>query len=194
MKSWLENNDIEMYSTHNDGKSVVAERFIRTLKNKIYKYMTSMPKNAYINKLDDIVNKYNNTYHRAIKIKPVDVKPSTYIDSSKEINYQDPKFKIGDIARISKYKNIFVKRYVPHWSEEVFVIKKVNNTVPWTYAISDLKGEEFIRTFYEKELQRANQKEFRVEKVIKRKGDKLYFKRKGYDSSFNSWIDEKDIV
>ena len=83
-------------------------------------------------------------------MKPVDVKTSTYIDSSKETNYQDPKFKIGDIVRISKYKNIFEKGYVPNWSEEVFVIKKVKNTFPWTYVISDLKGEEIVGTFYEK--------------------------------------------
>ena len=129
MKSWLEKNDTKMYSTHNEGKSVIAERFIRTLKNKIYKYMTSISKNAYIDKLDDIVNKYNNTYHKKIKMKPADVKPSTYIDSSIETNDKDPKFKIGDTVRISKYKNIFAKGYVPNWSEEVFVIKKVKNTV-----------------------------------------------------------------
>ena len=127
-------------------------------------------------------------------MKLVDVKPGTYIDSSKEISNEDPKFKIGDIVRISKYKNIFAKGYVPNWSEEVFVIKQVKNTVPWTYVISDLKGEEIIRTFYEKELQKTNQKEFRVEKVIKRKGNKLYVKWKGYDSSFNCWIDKNDIV
>ena len=128
--TFIEKNDIEMYSMHNEGKSVVDERFIRTLKTKIYKYMTSISKNVYIDNLDDIVNKYNNTYYSTIKIKPVDVKPSTYIESSKEINYQDPKFKIGDIVRISKYKNIFAKGYVPNWSEEVFVIKKVKHTVP----------------------------------------------------------------
>ena len=88
MKSCLEKNDTEMYSMHNEGKSVVAERFLKTLKNKIYKYMTSIPKNVYIDKLDNIVNKYNNTYHSTIKMKPVDVKPSTYIESSKEINDQ----------------------------------------------------------------------------------------------------------
>ena len=98
-----------MYSTHNEGKSVVAERFIRTLKNKFYKYMTSVSKNVYIDKLDEIVNKYNNTYHITIKLKPVDVKSSTYIDSSKENNNKDPKFKIGDIVRISKYRNSFPK-------------------------------------------------------------------------------------
>ena len=96
-----------MCSSHNEGNSVVAERFIRTLKIKIYQYMTSVSKNVYIDKLDDIVNKYNNTYHSTIKMKPVDVKSNTYIDSSKEINNKDPKFKIGDIVRISKH---FCKR------------------------------------------------------------------------------------
>ena len=106
-------------------------------------------------------------------MKPVDVKPSTYIDSSKEINNKDPKFKIGDIVRISKYKNIFAKRYVPNWSEDVFVIKKVKNTVPWTYVINDFKGKEIVETFKERELQKTNKKEFRVEKIIRRKGNKL---------------------
>ena len=91
---------IEIYSTHNEEKSVVLERFTRTLKNKIYKYMTSISKNVYIDKLDDIVNKYNNTYHSTIKMKPVDIKSNTYINTSKEISDKDPKFKIGDIFRI----------------------------------------------------------------------------------------------
>ena len=116
MKSWLEKNGIEMYSMHNEGKSVIAERFIRTLKNKIYKYMfhASVSKNVYIDKLDDIVNEYNNTYQNIIKMKPIDVKSNTYIESSKEINNKDPKFKIGDTVRISKYKNIS-KGYTPNW-------------------------------------------------------------------------------
>ena len=177
-----------MYSIHNEGKSVVAERFIRTLKNKIYKYMTSISKNVCINKLDYIVNEYNNTYHTTIKMKPIDVKDNTYINTDKEINNKDPKFKVGNHVRISKYKNIFAKSYTPNWSEEEFVIKKVKNTVPWTYVINDLNGEEIIGTFYEKELQKNNQEEFRIEKVIKRKGDKIYAKWKGYDNAFNSWI------
>ena len=193
-KRWLRDNDIVMYSTHNEGKSVVAERFIRTLKSKIYKYMTSISKNVYIHKLDDIVDEYNNTYHTTIKMKPIDVKDNTYINNSKEINNKDPKFKVGDYVRISKYKNIFAKGYMPNWSEEVFVIKKIKNTVPWTYVINDLNSEEIIGTFYEKELQKTNQEEFRIEKVIRRKGDKLYVKWKGYNNSFNSWIDKKDII
>ena len=181
-----------MYSTHNEGKSVVAERFIRTLKNKVYKYMTSISKNVYIDKLDNMVDKYNNTYHTTIKMKPIDVKDNTYLNVDKEINNKDPKFKVGDRLRISKYKNIFAKGYMPNWSEEVFIIKKVKNTIPWTYVINDLNGEEIIGTFYEKELQKTNQEEFRIEKVIRRKGDKLYVKWKGYDNSFNSWTDKKD--
>ena len=133
-------------------------------------------KNVYIDKLDDIVNKYDNTYHSTVKMKPVDVTSNTYINSSKEINYKDPKFKIGDIVKISKYKIIVAKGYVPNWSEEVFVIKRIKNTVPWTYVICDVKAEEIVGTFYEKELQKSNQKEFRVEKGIKRKDNKLYVK------------------
>ena len=132
-------------------------------------------------------------------MKPVLVKDNTYIDSielysSKEVNDEDPKFKVADHVTISKYKNIFSKQYTPNWSEEVFVIKKVKNAVPWIYVINDLNGDEIIGTFYKKELQKTNQQEFRIEKVIKRKGDKLYVKWKGYDNSFNSWIDKKDLV
>ena len=148
-----------MHSIHNEGKSVVPERFIRTLKTKIYKCMTSVSKNVYIDKLDDIVGEYNNTYYRTIKMKPVDVKDNTYIDSTelhskKEVNDKDPKFKVGDHVRISKYKNIFAKGYTPNWSEEVFVFSKIT----WAYVVNDLNGEEIIGTFYEKELRKTNQK------------------------------------
>ena len=156
--------------------------------------MTSVSKNIYIDKLDDIVGEYNNTYHRTMKMKPIDVKDNTYIGFKKEVNDKDPKFKVGDYVRISKYKNIFAKGYTPNWSEEVFVVSKVRNIVPCTYAINDLNGEEIIGRFYEKELQKTNQTEFRIEKVIKKRGDKLYVKSKGYDNSFNSWIDKKDLV
>ena len=127
-------------------------------------------------------------------MKPVDVKDNTYIDFGKEVNDKDPKFKIGDHVRISKYKNIFAKGYTPNWSEEVFIINKIKNTVPWADAISDLNGEEITGSFYEKELQKTNQKEFRIEKVLKRKGYRLYVKWKGYNNSFNSWINKKDLI
>ena len=134
--------------------------------------MTAVSKNVYIDKLDDIVNEYNNTYHRTIKMKPIEVKDNTYIDSIKEVNDKDSKFKVGDHVRISKYKNIFAKGYPPNQSEEVFVIKRVKNTVPQTYVINDLNGEEIIGKFYEKEVQKTSQQKFR---------------------KFNSWIDKKDV-
>ena len=139
-----------MYLIYNEEKSVVAERFIRTLENKLYKHMTLVSKNVYINKLDDIVDEYNNTYHRTIKMKPVDVKDNTYINFKKEVNDKDPKFKVGHHVRISQYKNIFAKVYAPNWSEEVFVISKIKIKVPWTYAINDLNDEEITGIFYEK--------------------------------------------
>ena len=132
-KKGLKDNDVEMYSIHNEGESVVAERIIRKLKTKIYKYMTSVSKNVY-------------------------------------------------------------KGHTPNLSEEIFVISKIKNRVPWTYVINDLNGEEVIGTFYEKELKKTNQKEFRIEKVIKRKGNKLCVRWKGYNDSFNNWIDKKDLV
>ena len=134
-----------------------------------------------INKLDDIVNEYNNTYHRTIKMKPVDVKDNTYIYSMELYSTnlhsnKDPKFKVGDHVRISKYKYIFAKGYTTNWSEEGFAIKRIKNTVPWTYVINDLNGDEIIGTFYEKELQETNQQEFKIEKIVKKKVDKLYVK------------------
>ena len=119
-----------MCSTHNKGKSVVAESFIRTLKNKMYEYMTPISKSMNIDKLNDIAIKYNNIYHSTIKINPVDVRSSTYIDFDEKNNKEDPKFKVGDHVRISKYKSISTKGYVLNWSVEVFVMRKVKNTVP----------------------------------------------------------------
>ena len=129
-KKWLSDNDIIMYSTFNEGKSVVAERFIRTLKNKLYKHMAAINKNVYYDVLDDIVNKYNNTKHSTIKMKPNDVKNDNnrvYID---EHNKKSTKLNVGDRVRISKFKNIFAKGYTPNWSKEIFIVNKVNDTVP----------------------------------------------------------------
>ena len=141
-----------MYSAYNEGKSVVAERFIRTLKNKIFKHMTAISKNIYFDVLDDIVDNYNNTVHRTIKIKPTDVKDDSYAECNEDFNKKDPKFKVSDHVKISNYKNIFVKGCAPNWSEEVFVVSKIKNTVPWTYVVNDLSGEEITGSFYEKEI------------------------------------------
>ena len=144
--------------------------------------------------LVDIRSKYNNTIHRTIKTKPIDVTGDSYGEYNENSNKKDPKFKVGDHVRISKYKNIFAKGYTPNWSEEIFVISKIKNAFPWTCVINDLNGEEISGSFYEKDLQKTNQKEFRIEKVIRRKCDKLYVKWKGYDNRLNTWIDKKDLV
>ena len=133
--------------------------------------MTTVSKNVHFDVLDDIADKYNNTYHNTIKLKPIDVKSNSYAEYNVDSNQKDPKFKVGDHIRISKYKNIFAKGYDTNWSEEVFVISKIKNTVPWTYVISDLNGEK-----------------------IKRKENMLYVKWKGCDNYFNSWIDKRDIL
>ena len=154
--------------------------------------MTAISKNVYFDVLNDIVNKYNNTIHRTIKMKPIDVIDDSFAECNEDFNKIGPK--VGDRFRISKYKNIFAKGYVLNWLEEVFIVNKIKNTAPWTYTISDLNGEKIIGSFYEKESQKTNQKEFRIEKILKRKGDKLYVRWKGYNNSFNSWINKKDIV
>ena len=140
-----------MYSKYNEGKSVVAETFIRTLKNKLYKHMTATGKNVYYDVLDDVVNKYNNTKHSTIKMKPIDVKNNkrVYVD---EHNEKDSRFKEGDRVRISKFKNIFAKGYTPNWSKEIFIVDKINDTVPYTYNLKDLNDEEIIGSFYDREL------------------------------------------
>ena len=152
-EKWLSDNDIIMYSTYNEGKSVVAERFIRTLNNKLYKHMTATCKNVYYDVLDDVVNKYNNTKHSTIEMKPRDVGDNNkrvYIDEHYE---KDSRLKVGDRVRTSRYKNIFAKGYTPNWSKEIFIIDKVNDTVPYTYNLKDLNDEEIIGSLYDKELQ-----------------------------------------
>ena len=136
-----------MYSTYNERKSVVAERFIRTLKNKIFKHMAAVSKNIYFNTLDDVVNKYNNTVYGSIKMKPTDFTSDSYAEYNEDSNKKDPKLKVGDHVRILKYKNIFNKGYTQTWPEEVFIASKIKNTVPWTYVISDLNGEKLLEVF-----------------------------------------------
>ena len=157
-EDFLKIYNIEMYSTYNGGKSVIAEGFIRTLKNNIFKHMTATSKNVYFDVFDDIVNKYNNTVHITIKMEPIDFTGDSHDEYNEDFNKKDPKFKISDHVRISKYKDIFAKGYAPNWSEEVFVVSKITNTLPWTYAVSDSNGEEITGSFYENELQKTNQK------------------------------------
>ena len=163
-KKWLLDNDIIMYSTYNEGKSVVAERFIRTLKNKLYKHMTATGKNVHYDVLDDVVNKYNINKHSTNKMKPIDVKDTTKSSSlernnkrvyTDEHNEKDSRFKVGDRVKISKFKNIFAKGYTPNWSKEIFIVDKINDKVPYTYNLKDLNDEEIIGSFYDRELQKT---------------------------------------
>ena len=150
-KKWLSDNNIIMY---NEGESVVAERFIRTLKNKLYKHMTATGNNVYYDVLDDVVNKYNNTKHSTIKKKPINVGNNKRVYTD-EHNEKDSRFKVGDRVRISKFKNIFAKGYTPNWSKEIFIVDKINDTVPYTYNIKDVNDEEIIGSFYDGELQKS---------------------------------------
>ena len=154
-KNWLKDEGIEMYSMYNEGKSVVAERFIRTLKNKLYKHMTAIGKNVYWNVLDDVVNKYNNTINKSICMKPKDVKQDKKVVYVEESNKKSARFSVGDRVRISKFKNIFAKVYTPNWSKEIFAVNKIKNTVPWTYVLKDLNGEDIIGSFYDRQLQKT---------------------------------------
>ena len=129
--------------------------------------MTAVSKNVYYDVLTDIVKKYNNMWHSTIKIKPKDVGDDNFIKYVEEFNEKDPKFNVGDRVRISKYKIVFAKGYMPNWSEDVFVIDKIKSTVPWTYEVNDLNGEKIVGSFYEKEMLKTDQKEFRIEKMIK---------------------------
>ena len=143
-----------MYSTYNEGKSVVAERYIRTLKNKLYKHIMATGKNVYYDVLDDAVNKYNNNKHNTIKMKRIDVKNNKRVYTD-EHNEKDSRFKVGDRVRVSKFKNVFTKGYTPNWSTEIFIVNKINDTVPYTYNLKDLNDEEIIGSFYYRELQKT---------------------------------------
>ena len=191
---------IELYSTENEEKSSVVERWIRTMKKKIWKYFTTNSTNVYINVLPDLVREYyNNTRHSSIKMTPVKASKKenelrvwrNLYPKHLEIHNIKPKFSIGDKVRISKKKMTFEKGYTTRWTEEIFTIVEVKHTSPVTYKIADLNGEEIRGTFYEPELQKTSQQLFRIEKVIEKGKNKSLVKWKGYSDDFNSWVDNK---
>ena len=193
---------IELYSTENEEKSSVVERWIRTMKEKMWKYFSAKSTNNFINVLPDLVREYNNTRHSSIKMTPVKASKkenelrvwrNLYPDHL-EIHDIKPKFSVGDKVRISKKKKTFEKGYTTRWTEEIFTIIEIKRTSPVTYKIADLNGEEITGTFYEPELQKTSQELFRIEKVIKRGKQKSLVKWKGYSDHFNSWVDNKGIV
>ena len=157
-KRFLKISNIEICSTYKEAKPVAAERFITTLKNKIFKHISAVSKNVYLDVLDDIVNKYNNTVHRTITMNPTDVTSDFYAEYNEDSDENDPKSNVGDRVGISKCKNFFAEGYTQNWSEEVFVVSKMKNTVPWRYAISDLNSESITGSFYGKELRKLVRK------------------------------------
>ena len=193
---------VELYSTENEEKSSVVERWIRTMKEKMWKYFTDNNTNVYIDILPDLVKDYNNTKHSSIKMTPVEASESeneltvwrNLYPNRLDILDINPKFSVGDKVRISKKKKTFEKGYTTRWTEEIFTIVGVKLTSPPTYKIADLNGEEIQGTFYEPELQKTNQELFRIEKIIKRGKTKSLVKWKGYSDDFNSWVDNKDMV
>ena len=193
---------IELYSTENEEKSSVVERWIRTIKEKMWKYFTDNNTYTYIDILPDLVEDYNNTKHSTIKMTPVEaskkeneltVRRNLYPDRLKIYDLR-PKFSVGDEVRISKKKKTFEKGYTTRWTEEIFTITRIQNTNPITYKIADLKGEEIDGTFYEPELQKTSQQVFRIEKVIEKGKNKSLVKWKGYSDKFNSWVDNKNLI
>ena len=187
---------IEVYSTENEEKASIIERFNRTMKEKMFKYFTAKETNKYIDILQDLVAEYNETIHSSIGMTPSEAREhGVPIDYSKEHqDYKEPKLKLGDHVRLSKKKSLFEKGYTTRWTEEIFVITKVKRTDPVTYEVTDLNGEPIKGSFYEQELQKTTQEVFRIEKVLKRKGSKLYVKWLNYGPEFNSWIDESNLV
>ena len=194
--------DIELYSTENEEKSSIAERWIRTMKEKMFKYFTDNNTYKYIDVLPDLVEDYNNTVHSSTKLTPVEASKkkneltvwrNLYPDRYKTSRL-NPKFSVGDEVRITKKKKVFEKGYTTRWTEEIFTIREIRETNPITYKLEDLQGEEIKGTFYEPELQKTKQQIYRIEKVIEKEKGRSFVKWKGYPDKFNSWVDNKDLI
>ena len=193
---------VYLYATENEEKSSIAERWIRTMKENMFKYFTDNNTNKYIDVLPDLVEDYNNTVHSSTKFTPVEaskkenelkVLRNLYPDRYKTSRL-NPKFSVGDMVRITKKKKVLEKGYTARWTEEIFTIKEIRETNPITYIIEDLQGEEIKGTFYEPELQKTKQQIYRIEKVIEKEKGRSFVKWKGYPDKFNSWVDNKDLI
>ena len=193
---------IEIYSTENEEKSSIVERWIRTMKEKMWKYFTDNNTYTYIDVLPDLVEDYNNTVHSSTKLTPVEASKkkneltvwrNLYPDRLK-IHDLTPKFSVGDKVRITKKKKVFEKGYTTRWREEIFKIMEIQNTNPITYKLEDLNEKEIKGTFYEPELQKTKQQVFRIEKVLKKGKNKSLVRWKGYDETFDSLVDNEDLI
>lgn len=202
VRQLLDQYNINHYSTHSNKKASIIERFNRTLKNHMWKWFTANGKYTWINILPDLIKKYNNTVHRTINMKPVDVnihnEKQVLIQINKNrlpVKTKPAKFKIGDRVRISKFKKVFTKGYLPNWTNEVFTVHSIQPTVPRTYILRDDEGNVLVGGFYEQEINKTKYGNiFLIEKILKRRGNKLFVKWLGYDVSRNSWIDKNQVV
>ena len=190
---------IHWFTTENETKAQVVERFNRTLKSKMYKYFTANNTKTWIDIIHDLIFNYNNSYHRSIKMTPVEASleknSKSVYDSlfpNKKIGKLKGKFKVGDRVRISKKRKDFTKGYLPNFTEEIFVILKVLETDPPTYILNDMNDEIIKGSFYEQELVKYENDAYEIDKIIKRKKDKLLVKWKGYIEP--SWINKSDIM
>ena len=191
---------VELYSTENAEKSSVVERWNRTMKEKMFKYFTANNTNKYVDVLDDFVERYYEARHSSIKMTPVEASKkenevrvfrNLYPDLTRQP--MRAKFKIGDKVRILKKKGLFEKGFIPNWTE-VFTVSKIQRTNPVTYKLTDLNGEEIQETFYEQELHKTSQEVFRIAKIVKKGKTKSLVKWKSYPESFNSWVDNIELI
>ena len=201
-QTFFKNNNIKWYHTFNrDIKCSICERYNRTILNKIYKNFTLNDNTIWINDLDKLVNEYNNSYHRSIKMKPIlaSKKSNENIVRNNLYNFkitnQKPKFTIGDRVRVSLLKNTFEKSYTSNWSEEIFIIDDIKTSNVHYYFLKDLQGEKIDGMFYEQELLKTKQNDlYIIEKIIKKVGNKYLVKWKNYPDKFNSYVNQNDIV
>lgn len=201
VKKLLDTYEINHYTTYSTKKAAIVERFNRTLKDKMWKKFSFNGSYKWLSLLPKLVDEYNNTVHRKIGMKPVDVDEeaerrlkNTTFSNRIEIRRKS-KFRIGDHVRISKYKSVFDKGYTPNWTTEIFKIRKVQHTDPYTYLLQDEKGNPILGGFYEYEILKVLYPDlFLVEKILRRKGSQVFVKWLGFDNSHNMWINKKDVL
>lgn len=201
VKALFDKHGIEMYSTENEEKSSVVERWNRTMKEKMFKYFSANNTRKYIDVLDRMLKQYNNTKHSTIRMTPVQASMKRNENKVWKNLYPDqpsvrkkPKFSVGDRVRIAKKKGTFEKGYTPRYTEEVFTVSAVQYTDPPTYKLDDWNGETLTGSWYGEELVESKQEVFRIEKVLRKKGNKSLVKWYGYPEEFNSWIPTQDLL
>ena len=201
-QSFFKNNNIKWYHTFNrDIKCSICERYNRTILDKIYKNFTLNNNTIWINDLDKLTNEYNNSYHRSIKMKPINTSLKSNEDIVRNnlynfnITNKKPKFKINDKVRVSLLKNTFEKSYISNWSEEIFIIYNIKTSNVHYYLLKDLNGEKIDGMFYQEELLKTKQNDlYIIEKFISKNKDRYLVKWKNYPDKFNSYVNKNDII